>query len=162
MVLMDLTLAEEKEWNWVDFHWLARYCVRWPEGSVLGPLLFNIYVNDMIYFIQNTEICNFTDSNTIYSCGRNLDGIIIDLEEDLCQELKWFELNRMAVSPSKFQVMHLGTKFDDKICIEINGATVNPSNNFKHLGVTIDSGLKFDQHVKTLCQKVNKSVKSIF
>ena len=40
-----------------------------PEGSVLGPLLFNVYVKDLIYFIQNTDICNFADDNTIYSCG---------------------------------------------------------------------------------------------
>ena len=74
-----------------------------PQGSVLGPLLFNIYVNDLIYFIQNTEICNFADDNTIYSCGTNLDGIIIDLEDDLCQALEWFESKRLVANPSKFR-----------------------------------------------------------
>ena len=124
-----------------------------PQGSVLGPLLFNIYVNDLIYFIQNTEICNFADDNTIYSCGNNLDRIIIDLEEDLCQALEWFESNRLVANPSKFQMMLLGIKRNDKLCMEINGATVCPSASVKLLGITIDAGLKFDQHVKTLCQK---------
>ena len=131
-----------------------------PQGSVLGPLLFNIYVNDLIYFIQNTEICNFADDNTIYPCGTNLEGIIIDLEEDLCQALELFESNRLVANPSKFQMMLLGTKHNDKICMEINGATVCPSASVKLLGITIDAGLKFDQHVKTLCQKVNKNVKA--
>ena len=131
-----------------------------PQCSVLGPLLFNTYVNDLIYFIQNTEICNFADDNTIYSCGTNLDGIIIDLEEDLCQALEWFESNRLVANPSKFQMMLLGTKRNDKICMEVNGATVCPSASVKLLGITIDAGLKFDQHVKTLCQKVNKNVKA--
>ena len=130
-----------------------------PQGSVLGPLLFNIYVNDLIYLIQNTEICNFAGDNTIYSCGTNLDGIIIDLEEDLSQVLEWFESNRLVAIPSKFQMMLLGTKRNDKICMEINGATVCPSASVKLVCITIDAGLRFDQHVKTLCQKVNKNVK---
>ena len=116
-----------------------------PQGSVLGPLLFNIYVNDLIYFIQNTEICNFADDNIIYACGTNLDGIIIDLEEDLCPAIEWFESNRPVANPSKFQLMLLGTKLNNKICMKINGATVCPSTSVKHLGITIDAGLKFDQ-----------------
>ena len=131
-----------------------------PQGSVLGPLLFNIYVNDLIYFIQNTEICNFADDNTIYSCGTNLDRIIIDLEEDLCQALEWFESSRLVANPSKFQMMLLGTTRNDKLCMDINGATVCPSASVKLLDITIDAGLKFDQHVKTLCQNVNKNVKA--
>ena len=131
-----------------------------PQGSVLGPLLFNIYVNDLIYFIQNTEICNFADDNTIYSCGTNLDGIIIDLEEDLYQALEWFESNRLAANPSTLQMILLGTKLNNKICMKINGAAVCPSASVKLLGITIDAGLKFDQHVKTLYQKVNKNVKA--
>ena len=55
-------------------------------------------------------------------------------------------------------MMLLGTKRSDKIYMEINGAIVCPSTSVKLLGITIDAGLKFDQHVKTLCQKVNKNV----
>ena len=44
-----------------------------PQGSVLGPLLFKININNLIYFIQNTETCNFADDNTIYPCGTKLD-----------------------------------------------------------------------------------------
>ena len=73
----------------------------------------------------------------------------IDLEEDLCQALEWFESNRLVANPSKFQIILLGTKRNDKICMEINGgATVCPSASVKLLGITIYAGLKFDEHVK--------------
>ena len=57
-------------------------------------------------------------------------------------------------------MMLLGTKLSNTICMEISKATVLPSANVKLLGITIDDGLRFDQHVKTLCQKVNRNVKA--
>ena len=47
-----------------------------PQGFILGPLLFNIFINDLFLFIEKTKICNFADDNTIYSCNNNLQTFL--------------------------------------------------------------------------------------
>ena len=54
-----------------------------PQGSILGPLLFNLFINDLFLFIERTNICNFADDNTIYSCQNGLKTILEDLRYDM-------------------------------------------------------------------------------
>ena len=61
-----------------------------PQGSILGPLLFNIFINDIFFFAEKSEICNFADDNTVYSCGKDLPKIKEDLICTMKNTLKWF------------------------------------------------------------------------
>ena len=79
-----------------------------PQGSILGPLFFDLFVNDLFLFIESTNICNFTDDNTMHSCNINLQTILKDLKYDKQNILKWFKVNSMKLNPKKFQFMILG------------------------------------------------------
>ena len=130
-----------------------------PQGSVLGPLFFNIFINDLLLEVKESEICNFADDNTIYTIGNNIENVILSLEEDLSNTLNWFRVNHIATNPGKFQVIFLGMREQPKLILEINDTTMPLTDKVKLLGVTIDSQLlKFDNHIKALCQIANRKV----
>ena len=120
-------------------------------------MLFNVFINDLFYRDLESEICNFADDTTIYSCESNIDSVIIKLERDLQEVLEWYTANGMSANPSKFQILFLGLKRKNKLCLNINGQLITQSEHVKLLGVTIDNSLKFDTHVQSICKKANQN-----
>ena len=103
-------------------------------------------------------MCNFADDNTIFSCDDTFESVASNLEQDMSQAISWFKTNQMVANPSKFQAMLLGLEIDDSIVLDIGNVSIDVVSSVKLLGITIDSKLKFDQHVAKLCQKSNNKI----
>ena len=73
-----------------------------PQGSILGPLLFNIFINDLFFVIEKSDICNFADDNTLYSCGANLKIVLENLEHNASKLLYWFKINSIKANQKSF------------------------------------------------------------
>ena len=61
-----------------------------PQGLILGPLLFNVFINDLFFMIIRSDVCNFADDNTSYSCDKKLENICVNQKIDLKNVLYWF------------------------------------------------------------------------
>ena len=133
-----------------------------PQGSILGPILFNIFINDLIFFIQETEVCNFADDTTIYSCSLNYKEAAHKLSNDTHIVLNWFKVNSMVANPGKFQIMFLGSKIDNsKITFAIENKQIKCKREVKLLGITIDEKLTFTKHIANICSLANNRLRAL-
>lgn len=133
-----------------------------PQGSILGPLLFNIFINDMFLFVEESDVCNFADDNTLYSCGTKIAQILDPLKQDTKSLLMWFESNQLGANPDKFKLMFLGIPKSEQYELVIHNHVIKPSDYVKLLGITIDSKLKFDLHVSNLCSTANRKINCLY
>ena len=131
------------------------------QGYILGPILFNIFINDLLFFIEKCDICNFADDNTLYACDETFDKVLSRLKFDLETVTEWFKLNSMIANPEKFQIIFLGNKNNDSFTLNINDCVVRNSASVKLLGILIDDNLSFIPHITNMCNKANQSIKGL-
>ena len=120
---------------------------RIPQGSILGPLHFNIFINDIFLVIKKSDICNFTDDNTLYSHGSKLPLILNNLEHDMRNLVYWFKINSLKPNTGKFQFIILGKKKRLKYSLKIRSITIKEPDEVELQGITIDKALKTDSQV---------------
>ena len=131
-----------------------------PQGSILSPLFFNIFLNEMLWFIQKTDICNFADDNIRYSCTKSVNDVMENLQSDLKIALKWFKDNQMMANPGKFPFMILSKNTINK-SIVINNKMIESSKSVKLLGLTIDNKLNFGIHINNICKVASAKIKGL-
>ena len=97
-----------------------------PQGSILGPILFNIFINNSLFFINEAKLANFADDNTIYAAKRDFNELLRSLETESEVSIKWFSDNNMIVSPKKLQavIINRQNRSNHKCCLTINNAEI--------------------------------------
>ena len=131
-----------------------------PQGSVLGHLLFNIYLNDLFFLIESTEVCNFADNTTFYASDKDLNHLINRLEHDSFLSIEWFENNSIKLNDGKCHLLISGHKCEN-VWAQIGNVKIWESKTRKLLGVKIDRALNFDNHVRSLYKKAGRKL-SVF
>lgn len=131
-----------------------------PQGSVLGPLLFNIFINDLFFIVQDTNICNYADDNTLHTSDIRIDELMEKLEFAVEKALDWFEHNGMKLNSGKCHLLVCGHKYESMIC-KIGTAQVIEEHSVKLLGISIDAELTFESHLKSICKKASAKLNAL-
>ena len=127
-----------------------------PQGTFVGPILFNCFFNDFFYFIEKASVHNFADDNTLSMFEETIQNLIALLETESNTAIEWFQNNKMMVNPGKFQAIIIDKK---KKChtnetLKIGDKIIKASSSVKLLGVQIDHQLNFNLHISNICRSV--------
>ena len=135
-----------------------------PQGSILGPLLFLMFINDLPLYTDSANTEFYADDTNLYVCGESLEIIERNLQIALDCLAKWCKCNGMLINTTKTKVMLITTHqkrtslINGQLSLHLNDDELNMITNDKVLGIIIDNNLTWSQHVDKVCKKITTNL----
>ena len=140
-------------------------CSKWlavmfevTQGSILGPLLFNIFLADLFLIHSDIDIANFAHDDTPYLSAKNLEDLVESLERASLSLFRWFQNNLLKGNAGK---CHFLVSTNKEVSLHANTFKTKNYDCEKLLGVKFDSKLRFDQHVTDLCRTASRKIHAL-
>ena len=130
-----------------------------PQGSVLGPLFFILYVNDLQHAVMDSEVQLYADDTVIFTSGVTPEEAEHKLQPSLDVFSHWCHVNKLSINAGKTKLMVFGTRHKvkkaKKVRLNLEGAPLQIVPTYKYLGFTLDSTLSFNYQVKCIANMVS-------
>lgn len=135
-----------------------------PQGSVLGPLLFIIYINDIVSAVTHCKINLFADDTLLSISSKKIPSAVNKVNSDLSNLLIWLNSNKLKLNVDKTKYMYISTRtnIDKNHIIHINGEKIDSVTQFKYLGVILDEKLCFKNHIDEIVKKMSKNISIMY
>ena len=130
-----------------------------PQGSILGPLLFLLYINDLPDCLEKSTPCLYADDTQIFSSAKDCEELNAKLNHDLHNVSQWLVKNKLHHHSAKTKLMYVGSnhslaKIDDEFPVMINDQPIPRVHSISCLGVKLDEILNWEEHIDMVCKKV--------
>ena len=134
-----------------------------PQGSILGPLFFILYINNITTKINLSEICLFADDSVLYYVHKDIAYATKIMQQDLLNLHNWMDANKLTINTKKTQYMIISGhhKKYENIRIKIKNSQLTRTRAYKYLGVKIDQHLNYSQHINNLAGIVKNKLRTL-
>ena len=133
-----------------------------PQGSILGPLLFLIYVNDLPDCHLASAIILYADDTVLYYSSKSVSDLEHHINADLGTVSEWFSRNLLTLNISKCNFVIFGSPQKliriQGISVKVEGTSIERSQSFKYLGVTLHQSMSWADHVDAISMKINQRI----
>ena len=138
-----------------------------PQGSILGPLFFLLYINDLPQCLSKTEPRLFADDTNLTAAGESINDVEAAINSDLENLRKWLIANKLSLNVAKTEFILIGSEpmiksiLNRQPNIIIENKPIKQVYDCKTLGVTVDQHLSWKNNTETICKKITSGVSAL-
>ncbi len=131
-----------------------------PQGSILGPILFLLYINDLTQFSVEAQCNLFADDALFYVHAKDIDNVNKKLQTTINSVARWYKCNKLTLNVKKSNVMliHRRKSLNGHLDVTINNSKLQHIESTKYLGLIIDNKLQWQNHINSVCSTVTKKL----